>query len=65
MFLSVNGTAQSYGTAQDLPSRYITFTDWRTEVHALGPAGKLGAEDAARLDAEAAHAVSCIGSLGT
>jgi hypothetical protein len=24
MFLSVNGTAQSYGTAQDVPSRYIT-----------------------------------------
>jgi hypothetical protein len=23
MFLSVNGTAQSYGTAQDVPSRYI------------------------------------------
>src|SRR5688572_2036574 len=24
MFLSVNGTAQSYGTAQNVPSRYIT-----------------------------------------
>jgi hypothetical protein len=24
MLLSVNGTAQSYGAAQDVPSRYIT-----------------------------------------
>jgi hypothetical protein len=38
---------------------------FRTNVQALGPAGKLGAEDAARLDAEAAAATGCIQSIGT
>jgi hypothetical protein len=41
------------------------LTDFRTKVQTLAPAGKLGADDAAQLDAEAAAAVSCIESIGT
>ena len=39
--------------------------DFRVKVQALGAAGKLGADDAARLDAAAASAVGCIESIGT
>ena|SRR5687767_2733530 len=41
------------------------LTDFRTKVQALGSNGKLGAEDAARLDAEAAAAIGCIQSSST
>ncbi len=40
------------------------LTDFRTKVQAVGSAGKLAAEDAARLDAEAAAAIGCIESIG-
>jgi hypothetical protein len=40
------------------------LTDFRTKVQALGSAAKLGADDAARLDAGAAAAIGCIESLG-
>ena len=38
--------------------------DVRTKVQALGSTGKLGAEDAARLDAAAAAAIGCIELIG-
>ena len=41
------------------------LTDFRTKVQTLGSTGKLGTEDAARLDAGAAAAIDCIGSIGT
>ena len=40
------------------------LTDFRAKVQALGTAGKLGADDAANLDARAAAAISCIESIG-
>jgi hypothetical protein len=39
------------------------LTDFRTKVQTLGATGKLGADDAARLDVQAAAAVSCIDSM--
>ena len=38
------------------------LTDFRVKVQALGPAGKLAAEDAARLEAEAAAVIACVES---
>ena len=43
----------------------LKLTDFRTKVQTLGSTGKLGAEDAARLDAAAAAAVSCLEPVGT
>ena len=40
------------------------LTDVRTKVQALGAAGKVAAEDAARLDASAAAAIGCVESIG-
>ena len=40
------------------------LTDFRAKAQVLGPAGKLGADDAARLDAGAAAAISCIETIG-
>ena len=39
--------------------------DFRTKIQTLGSTGKLGAEDAARLDAGAATAAGCIESIDT
>ena len=39
------------------------LTDFRTKVQILGSNGKLGGEDAARLDADAAAVISCIQSI--
>ena len=41
------------------------LTDFRTKAQALGAAGKLGSDDAARLDAGAAAAIGCIEIIGT
>ena len=43
----------------------LKLTDFQAKVRALGSAGKLGAEDAARLDAGAAAAVGCLESAGS
>jgi hypothetical protein len=40
------------------------LTDFRTKVQVLGSTSKLNTEDAARLDAQAATAISCIEPLG-
>jgi len=52
-------------TAGKTGGAVLKLTDFQAKVQALGSAGKLGAEDAARLDAEAAAAVSCLESVGT
>ena len=43
----------------------LKLTDFQAKVQALGSTGKLGAEDAARLDAQAAAALRCLESVGT
>ena len=40
------------------------LADFRVKAQTLASTGKLAAEDAARLDAEAAAAISCIESIG-
>jgi hypothetical protein len=56
MFLSVNGTAESYGTAQGVPSRYIT-----PPPVAAGPAS--GAGPAARVHGVARNVTTSVGGL--
>lgn len=43
----------------------LKLSDFRAKVQALGSTGKLGADDAARLDAGATAAIGCIDSIGT
>jgi hypothetical protein len=52
-------------TAGKSAGAVLKLTDFQAKVQALGSTGKLGAEDAARLDAGAAAAVSCLESVGT
>jgi hypothetical protein len=40
------------------------LADFRVKVQALGSAGKLGGDDAARLDADAESAIRCIEGIG-
>ena len=52
-------------TAGKTAGAVLKLTDFQAKVQALGSAGKLGAEDAARLDAGAAAAVGCLEPVGT
>ena len=51
-------------TAGKTAGAVLKLTDFQAKVRALGSAGKLGAEDAARLDAGATSAVTCLESVG-
>lgn len=41
------------------------LNDYRSKVETLGSTGKLGADDAARLDAAAEDAIACIEAIGS